>query len=73
MTPALAAHLRLISTLPVRTHERIYYSHQQGSKLTPQIIVAGKAYRSRLAVRQHFRIGKTTLDDWLSSGKAKYA
>ena len=68
-----AAAVRLSTSLPVHTHERIFYVHQQGSKLTPQIIIAGKTYRSRLEVRQHYHIGAQTMNDWLANGKARFA
>lgn len=67
------AAVRLSSQLTVRTHERIFYTHQQGSKLTPQIIVGEQVFRSRLAVRAHFHIGSATLNDWIDTGKARIA
>lgn len=74
-SPALRAHVRILeqAQLVVRTHERAFYSHRQGSKLTPQVIVDNRTYRSRLAVRQHFRIGAETLNDWLRTGRARFA
>ena len=68
-----AAAVRLCASLPVRTHERIFYGHVQGSKSVPQIIVGTKRFRSRLAARQFYGIGASTLDDWLSRGKARFA
>lgn len=67
------AAVRLMSSATVRTHERIFYGHVQGSKQVPQIIVGERRFRSRLAVRQHFHIGASTLDQWLGSGKARFA
>lgn len=70
--PPIAA-LRLYSALPVRTHERIFYTHKQGSKAVPQVIVGKLRFRSRLAAREHFRIGSQTLNDWLRTGRARLA
>lgn len=68
-----AAALRLMAGATVRTHERIFYAHVQGSKTVPQIKVGDKLFRSRLAARQHYGIGAQTLNDWLTRGKAKFA
>ena len=67
------AAVRLSASHTVRTHERIFYGHVQGSKAVPQIIVGEKRFRSRLAARQFYGIGASTLDDWLSRGKARFA
>ena len=68
-----AAAVRLSASHTVHTHERIFYGHVQGSKNVPQIIVGTKRFRSRLAARQHYGIGAQTLNDWLTSGKARFA
>lgn len=68
-----AAAIRLASALPCRTHERIFYTHKQGSKDVPQVVVGTLRFRSRLACRQHFGIGAQTLNDWLQTGKARFA
>lgn len=66
-----AAAVRLSTSLPVHTHERIFYQHKQGSQTVPQIIIAGKTYRSRLESRRMLHIGAQTLNDWLRTGRAK--
>jgi hypothetical protein len=68
-----AAAVRLSASHTVHTHERIFYGHVQGSKLTPQVIVGDRRFRSRLAARKFYGIGAETLNDWLTKGKARFA
>lgn len=65
-----AAALRVASSCPVRTHERAFYDHRQGSKLTPQVTIDGQTFASRLAARRHFKIGSVRMNEWIASGKA---
>jgi hypothetical protein len=73
MRPDLEAAQRLAARLPSRTHEGIFYHHKQGSKAVPQIIIGRRKFRSRLEARRILGIGSNTLNDWLRTGKAKFA
>ena len=72
MRPDLEAAQRLAATLPVHTHERVIYSHVQGCKIVPPILVGHLKFRSRLEIRRHYRIGAATLEEWLRAGRAKF-
>ena len=63
--------VRLMSQLPVRTHERAYSSHVQGSKVSKSITIDGRIYDSILAAKNALHIGTNTIDKWLAEGRAK--
>lgn len=69
MSPSQAAHLRLLSQLPVRTHIRQYQDRQQGKRfqngvVPPEVVEEFKEYRAAgmvgKRIRNRLRIGSKT-------------
>ena len=68
-TPAL----RLLCALPVRTHERAYVTHVQGSKAPPPIIVNHTRYASVMDAARKLGVHRNAVRGMLRSGEAYYA
>lgn len=65
-----AAALRLMSALPVRTHERRTFVGVQGSKNVRPIVIDGRGYASIKEVKRRLRVCSKTVTNWLNSGRA---
>ena len=68
-----AAALNLLCALPVRTHERTFVRHVQGSKAPPKIIVNGKIYASVVAAARGLRRSRGYVRQRLKDGRYSYA
>ena len=68
-TPAL----RLLCALPVRTHERRYVAHVQGSKAPPPIIINHRRYDSIMDAARKLELSRGHVRRLLRDGKAQYA
>ena len=67
-----AAALRLVCELPVRTHERTFIRHVQGSKAPPPVVVEGAEYPSVAAAARELRKSRGFVRGLLRKGKARY-
>jgi len=76
MTPQQRAHLRLIGTLPVKTHKM--HDEPEAPKVRKKIertwstkpkavVVKGKEFRSLSSAARYFRQKKGTVHYWLQS------
>lgn len=74
MTAAQAAHLRLLSTLPVRTHEweRVEINERQKNNLRA-IIVAGVHYESLTEAGRQLGKSRGAIRNMVAAGRARYA
>ena len=68
-----ACAVRLLSALPVRTHERAVYVHLQGSKVSRHIIIEGRRYDSIKQAKERLHVCTKTIQNWLANGKAQRA
>lgn len=67
------AALNLLCALPVRTHERIYIAHVQGSKAPPPIIINHRRYDSVMEAARQLKRTRGHIRRMLATGKASYA
>ena len=76
MSPVMEAHLRLLSTLPKRTHEArlrdVANPDPGAARKRRGIAVQGREYASVRDACKGEKTSTTTLYNMLDSGKAKY-
>ncbi len=68
-----AACLRLCAALPVRTHERTYIRHVQGSKSPPPIVINHRRYESIMDAARTLNKNRSVIRLMLKRGTARYA
>ncbi len=66
------AACRLLSCCTVRTHERNYIRHVQGSKAPPHVIVRGVEYPSVIAAARAIKKDRSVVRRMLKLGTARY-
>lgn len=75
MTSALAAHARLLSTLPVREHrcedDPAMPLNPPGAKRA--VLIAGQRYASMKRAALAHGVSNHTIYRWLDEGRAQYA
>lgn len=71
MTAAQAAHLRLLSTLPVRTHERVDYA-ARAKETGRGIILRGIEYASISDAARKLHIGRESVRQIIRRGDGRF-
>ena len=67
------AACRLMQSLPVRTHERDYVRHVQGSKAPPKVIINHRTYASVMDAARTLGKDRNVIRRMLKIGTARYA
>ena len=65
--------VRLMQSLPVRTHERRLITHVQGSKAPPKIIIDHRTYDSIMDASRKLKRDRNAIRLMLKKGTASYA
>ena len=64
---------RLLTELPVRTHERRHIEHLQGRKVVANVIIDGVRYSSLSHAARELHICRESIRRMLRTGEAVYA
>ena len=61
---------RLMQQLPVRTHERRFHHHTQGSRRAASITIDGRTFESIIEAKRALHKSSATIEKWLATGRA---